>query len=394
MPRFPESLHWYPFVRVCWMLAFTILQGCSGDKPAAGPPPAVEVKATPVVQRNTPIYSELVGEIRASQEVELRARVGGVLLKKHFQDGTIVQRGQVLFTIDPREPLAALADTKAQLAEAEASHARARAEVERYRPLVAENAISKQVYDNTVTEEQQSAARVDAVKAAIAQAQLSVGYTTIEAPLTGRIGKAEVFEGALIAAGSTLLATVSVDNPAWVYFNISETQLLEFSRRYGTEPLPADDPKRRVSLTLADGNAYSRPGRVDFADRAVAAETGTFTLRATFPNPGHVLRPGLYARVRVQTDFRENALLIPERAVQQLLGRYSVTVVGADNKAEVREVTLGPRVNGRWVVESGLQAGDHVVVEGSLKAAPGTPLKITELTGADMTSPKTPQEPR
>ncbi|MGH9793750.1 MAG: efflux RND transporter periplasmic adaptor subunit [Candidatus Acidiferrales bacterium] len=376
------------------MAVLAILQGCSGDKPAAGPPPAVEVKATPVVQRSTPIYSELVGEIRASQEVELRARIGGILLKKHFQDGTIVQRGQVLFTIDPREPLAALADTKAQLAEAEASHARARAEVERYRPLVAENAISKQVYDNTVTEEQQAAARVDAVKAAIAQAQLSVGYTTIEAPLTGRIGKAEVFEGALIAAGSTLLATVSVDDPAWVYFNISETQLLDFYRRYGTKPLPADHPIRRVSLTLADGNRYPHAGRIDFAERAVAAETGTFALRATFPNPGHVLRPGLYGHVRVQTDFRENALLIPERAVRELLGRYSVTIVGAEDKAEVREVTLGPRVNGHWVVESGLQAGDRVLVEGSIKAAPGTPLQVTVVNPSHVASPSASSEPK
>lgn len=256
MPRFPEWLYRYHFVRAGLVLAFMILQGCSGNRPAAGPPPAVEVKATPVVQRSTPIYSELVGEIRASQEVELRARVSGVLLQKHFRDGTIVQRGQKLFTIDPREPLAVLADVKAQLAEAEAAHARARAEVERYRPLVAENAISKQVYDNTVTEEQQATARVDAVKAAIAQAQLSVGYTSIEAPLTGRIGKAEVFEGALIAAGSTLLATVSVDNPAWVYFNISETQLLEFYRRYGTKPLPAECRDSRAKR--------AGPGRPDW----------------------------------------------------------------------------------------------------------------------------------
>jgi membrane fusion protein (multidrug efflux system) len=317
--------------------------------------------------------------VKGSQEVQIRSRVSGILLTKHFEDGTLVEEGQLLFSVDPREYLAQVASAQANVAAAQANLVRANEDVSRYGPLLKDEAISQQVYDNAVAVAKQSAAQVEASKAALDQARLGVEYAEIRSPLDGRIGMSQVFPGDLISAGQTQLATVSSDDPAWVYFNISEADVLRiFGRTGGKEPA-ADDPARIVQLILSNGEVYPLPGLINFSDRALDPTTGTYKLRAEFPNPAHRLIPGLFARVRATSGRPANAIVVPDRAVQEQLGKFFLTVVGKDDKAEMLPVTLGPRFGNRQVIASGLKAGDKVVVEGLQKARPGSTLKVTEV---------------
>jgi membrane fusion protein, multidrug efflux system len=369
-----------------WLVAIALAgaaTGCSRQQDAAPPAPPVEVKAVTVQPSATETYADKVGEVRGSQEVDLRARVSGILLATHFQDGSLVKEGQLLFSIDAREFRAQVASAQARLASAEANLSRARQDVERYRPLLAEEAIARQVYDNAVATQRQAEAEVSASRAALDETKLGLDYAEVRAPLTGRIGAAQAFPGSLVTAGQTVLATLSSDDPAWVYFTISEAELLDFERRTGGMETAADDPVRVVKLILSDGSVYPLPGRINFSDRALDPTMGTYSLRAEFPNPDHRLLPGLFARVRGTSGRLENALVVPDRAVQEQLGRYFLTVVGKDGKAELRPVELGQRFGNRQVINSGLAAGDRVVVEGLQKARPGTPLKVTPVTLED-----------
>ncbi|HSQ69456.1 MAG TPA: efflux RND transporter periplasmic adaptor subunit [Steroidobacteraceae bacterium] len=362
------------------------LAGCS--RQGAAPPQAgVEVKAVTAQPGSTDIYRDLVGEVRGSKEVEIRARVSGILLGKHFEDGSLVNEGDLLYTIDAREYRAQVATAEAQLAAAQANLARAQQDVERYEPLLRENAISRQVYDTAVAAAKQADAQVEASRAAITEAKLGVEFASVRAPLTGRIGASQVFEGALITAGQTLLATISADDPAWVYFSVSEADLLSYERRLRERGTLDDDASRTVRLQLSDGSMYPHPGIINFADRALDPTTGTYRLRAEFPNSEHLLRPGLFARIRVIAERRSGVIMLPDRAVQQQLGRYFVTVVGEGDKAETRPVELGPRLGNRVVIEQGLEVGDRVVVEGIQKARPGTPLIVTMVTPEELAAP-------
>jgi membrane fusion protein, multidrug efflux system len=349
----------------------------------------------PVIERTTDIATSYVGEVRGSDEVEVRARVTGVLISKHFVDGALVKKGDLLFRIDDRAFRNELAQAEARVAEAETLLVKAREDVVRYTPLVKTQAISRQIYDNAVAAEQQAAARVEAVKSGIAAANLSIEYATVRAPISGRIGEALLMPGGLVTAGNTPLAKVSQANPAWVYFSVAEAQLLQFTRRYAAPSAreAAMDRIRNVSLVLADGSEYPLPGTINFGDRAIDPKTGSYTLRAQFDNPDGLLRPGLYGRVTLVGDRIENALLVPDRAVQEQLGTYFVTVVGAGDKAELRTVTLGPRTGSYVVIASGLTPGDRVVVEGTLKARPGTLVKATPITEAELAGTAVPVAP-
>jgi len=361
--------------------------GCGRKPPAAPPAGPAEVKAITVEPSDTVTYADKVGEVKGSQEVELRARVSGILLAKHFDDGTLVKEGQLLFSIDAREFRAQVASAQAQLASAEANLSRARQDVERYKPLLADEAIARQVYDNAVATQSQAEAQVDASRAALDETRLGLEYADVRAPLSGRIGAAQVFPGSLITAGQTALATLSSDDPAWAYFTISESELLDFERRLAGKRLTADDPLRVVHLILSDGSVYPLPGRINFGDRALDPTTGTYRIRAEFPNPDHKLIPGLFARVRATGGELQNALVVPDRAVREQLGKYFLTVVGEGDNAELRPVELGPRFGNRQVIKSGLAAGDRVVVEGLQKARPGTPLKVTMVKIEDFDRP-------
>jgi membrane fusion protein (multidrug efflux system) len=368
----------------CLLLAASIaVPGCM--KKPEGPPaaPPVEVKAITVAPSDTVMYADKVGEVKGSQEVDIRSMVSGILLQKHFEDGTLVEKGQLLYSVDAREFRAQVANAEAQVASAEANLARARQDVERYKPLLADEAISRQVYDNAVAAQRQAEAQVSASRAALDQTRLGVEYAEIRAPLHGRIGAVQVFPGDLVTAGQTQLGTVSSDDPAWVYFQISEAELLNATRRNGTADPPPDDPVRVVKLILSDGTVYPQTGLIVFGDRALDPTTGTYRLRAEFPNPEHRLIPGMFARVRATTGQPLRAIVVPDRAVQEQLGKYFLTVVGEGDKAELKPVTLGPRFGNRQVIQAGIAAGDRVVVEGLQKARPGTVLKVTAVSLED-----------
>jgi membrane fusion protein, multidrug efflux system len=338
------------------------------------------------------MYADKVGEVKGSQEVDIRSMVSGILLKKHFDDGTMVAKGQLLYSVDPREFLAQVANAEAQVASAEANLSRSRQDVERYRPLVADEAIARQVYDNAVAAARQAEAQVTASRAALDQTRLGVEYAQIRAPLSGRIGAVQIFPGDLVTAGQTLLGTISSDDPAWVYFQISETEMLAFVKRHGTTDPPPDDPARVVKLILSDGSDYPLTGLINFGDRALDPTTGTLKIRAEFPNPEHRLIPGMFVRVRATTGQPVSALVVPDRAVQEQLGKYFLTVVGAEDKAELRPVVLGPRFGNRQVINSGIESGDRVVVEGLQKARPGSPLKVVAVALEDFDRPAAPAE--
>ncbi len=370
-------------------IATLAVAGC-GQKPQGLPTGGpVEVKAITAEASPTVMYSDKVGEVKGSQEVDIRSMVSGILLKKHFEDGSLVTKGQLLYSIDPREFRAQVANAEAQVASAQANLARARQDVERYRPLLADEAISRQVYDNAVAAQRQAEAQVTASRAALDQTRLGVEYSEIRAPLHGRIGAVQVFPGDLVTAGQTQLGTISSDDPAWVYFQISEADWLNFNQRHGTaEPAP-NDPIRVVQLLLSNGTTYPQTGLINFGDRALDPTTGTYRLRAEFPNPEHLLIPGMFARVRATTGQPMNALVVPDRAVQEQLGKYFLTVVGADDKAELRPVVLGPRFGNRQVIQSGLTAGDRVIVEGLQKARPGSPVKVIPVSIDEFDRPAT-----
>lgn len=373
-------------VLCAWTIGPGGLWAC-GKKDAAGGMPPAEVKAIAVQPSDTQLYVDKVGEVRGSQEVDIHARVSGVLLRKHFVDGALVKENEPLFSIDAREYRAQVANARAQLAAAEANLARAEQDVNRYAPLLAENAISRQVYDSAVAAAKQARAQVNAVRASIEEAELGVDFATVRAPFTGRIGEAKVFEGALITAGVTELVALYRDDPAWVHFNVSEAELLEYQRRFGPAQPAADAPVREVRLQLSDGSLYPEKGRINFIASALDATTGTFALRAEFPNPQHILIPGLFARIRVTAEQRTQAIVVPDRCVQQQLGRYFVIVVGEGDKAEMRAIRPGPRMGNQWIVDDGLRAGDRVVVEGVQKARPGSPLKVTLITADQLDAP-------
>src|SRR6056297_641966 len=364
-----------------WLLGLLLLTGCS-PPPEPPPPPAVGVKAMRVEPAPLQLFREYVGEVSGSRDVVVRSRVGGVLLEKHFRDGALVEEGQLLFTIDSRELQARLSGAEAALGAARANLARAREDVDRYEALLAENAIARQTYDNAVAALEAARAEVEGNAALVEQAALGVEYASIRAPLGGRIGAAQVAVGDLITAGRTALAELSEDDPAWVYFRLSENELLEFIRRPDAGEAGAGRAAPRVQLIFSDGSTYEHTGVINFTDRALDAGTGTYRLRGEFPNPDHRLIPGLFARIRVQVDELEAAITVPDRAVVQLLGRYFVTVVGADGRAEQRPVETGPRQGGLWVIEQGLEPRDRVVVEGIQKAAPGTPLEVQDMRPA------------
>ena len=349
-----------------------LLASCGKKVEAPPPPPPPEVVVQVVSQQTTPLKVDIVAEVKAYREVELRPRVTGLVTKLSFQPGQRVKEGELLMQIDPRPYDEQVTDAQAKLAESEAQLARARQDVARYEPLLPDNAIPRQTYDQAVAQEKSNAAVVTARRASLETAKLSRSYAEVRSPITGRIGLQKVELGALATAGQTVLATVSTLDPMVVYFSVPEIAYLEYARRLaalqkagkaGTEP--------PVDLILADGSTYRQRGKFDFADRALDASTGTLTVRAVFANPDDLLRPGMNVRVRFVSEVAENAILIPQRAVTEMLGKQFASVVGADNKVEQRPITTGARIGELWLVKSGLKAGEKIVVDGLQKARPG-----------------------
>ena len=357
------------------LLAVSILAGCN-KSPGTVAPPIPEVSVQQVIQKPTALSMDIVGEIKAFREVDLRARVSGNLMKLNFRPGQKINEGDLLFVIDPGTYETALANAQASMAESAAALARVRQDVERYKPLLPDNAIPRQTYDQAVAQEQQSAAVVAGRKSAVERAKLDLGYAQVRSPVSGKIGLQKVEVGTFVSAGQTSLATVSTLDPVVVYFSVAETDYLAFVKRTETARQAGKKAvERPVELVLADGSVYDQTGQIDFSDRAVNSATGTLTLRAVFPNPKDLLRPGMTSRVRIYYDEVDDALLVHQKSVSETLGKYFVTVIGEGDKAEMRPVKLGPRVGDLWLVEGGLKNGERIVVEGVQKARPGQPVK-------------------
>jgi membrane fusion protein (multidrug efflux system) len=365
------------------ILSMVLVSGCS--KQAAPAPQAVEVKAMQVVQRDTPITYEFIGTIEAKDEVQIRAKVSGNIVAKMVTGGAEVSEGQPLFRIDSRQYNSALLTNQAQAAQSEALLAKARKDVGRYSQLASQGAIAQQTLDNAVTEEQQSAAAANANWAKVQQAQEDIEDTMILSPFNGRIDIKDLSVGSFVQAGSTIMATISSVDPVMVKFSMSENEYLQFAKsNNGASPA---EWGRNLKLILSDGSTYPITGQIEQVDKGLATGTGTLSFKASFANPNKLLVPGMFARVAVQSEMRPGAFLIPQRAVQQMLDKTLITVVGEDNKTETRAVKMGTKIGNMWVVDEGVTANDRVVVEGFLKTPPGTPVSVIMIGPDDLQTP-------
>jgi membrane fusion protein (multidrug efflux system) len=359
------------------LTAALLVTAACAEPPPPAPPPPPDVDVAEVIQRDVPVYMEAIGETRGSQEIDVRARVSGVLQTVDFEEGSLVREGQLLYTIDPREFAANVGQARGVLAQAVAEQARLDQDVARYKPLVEQNAIPRQTYETAVAQAEAAKAGVAAAQAAVARAELDVEYAKVYAPTSGLVGKTEVNPGNLVGRGeSTLLTRISKVDPIHARFSISERDYLTLARRRESGELQRS-AQAPFELVLADGSTHPYGGRLAFADRLVDPTTGTLLIEVSFPNPNGLIRPGQYGRVRIAVDMRTNAILVPQKAVQELQATYSVAVVSRGNTVEIRPVTVGPRVGTLWVIESGLNAGDRVVVEGMQKVRPGMTVNPT-----------------
>jgi membrane fusion protein (multidrug efflux system) len=351
---------------VCLFLAAAV--GCS--KKEAPPPPPPEVQVAEVIQKDVPIYVELVGATLGSEDVEIRSRVEGYLVSINFTEGSLVRKGQLLYKIDPQPFLVAIDQAKANLATAQAGLEKTNNDVARYKPLFEKQAVSKQELDNALSAQEAALAQVAAHKAAVAQAQLDLGYTNITSPVDGVIGTTQKKVGSLVGRGETVLNTVSQLNPILFRCAIAEAEYLQLARR-GADRDKSLEKKFGVELILADGTVFPHKGRLDAIERAVDPTTGTLTGQFRFPNPEDILRPGQYGKARFVTDVKEGAMLVPQLAVQEIQGLYSVMVVKPDATVEQRMVKAGERVGNLWIIDSGVKPGEKVIVEGLQKVKPG-----------------------
>jgi membrane fusion protein (multidrug efflux system) len=343
------------------LAAALLVGGCK--KPAPAPPPPAEVYVTPVVQQDVPIFLELVGQTAGFQDVEIRARVEGFLETVNFREGSFVQKGQLLYQID-RKPLeAALMGAKAEQARSQATLEKTETDVARYTPLAAKQAVSRQELDNALSARLAARAQVNAARAAVEEATLSLGYTRVTAPIAGLIGTTKVKAGNLVVRGEpTLLTTISQIDPMIFRVAVSEADYMRLRKR--TADTVAQARRAGIELTLADGTVHPNKGVVGPVEREVDPATGTLGVQLLFPNPDQILRPGQYGKVRVLVDNRRDALLVPQRAVQEVQNLRSVAVVDTENRVAFRNVSVGPRVDTLWVIEEGLEPGDQVVAEG------------------------------
>lgn len=367
------------------VLAVLGLGGCKPAAPVAAQPPPAEVVVDVIATRRVAVTNELPGRIDAVRVAQVRARVAGILLQRTFVEGADVKSGDVLFEIDPAQFKANLASAQASLAKAEASQQQARAIFDRYKGLLEVEAVSRQDYDNASAAALQTAAEVQAAKAAVANATLNLGYASVTAPIAGRIGRALVTEGALVGQNeSTPLATVQQLDPVYFDFTQSSADVLRLRRALESGRVRSMAPgAAQVTLLLEDGSVYQHPGKLLFSDITVDPNTGMVMLRAEFPNPERLLLPGMFARGRLEQAVNEEAITAPMRAIARGAGGAATAlVVDAANKVEVRMLTLGDSVGDRWIVTAGLKAGDRIIVEGLQKARPGAVVKPFPVGGS------------
>ena len=403
---------------VCAILLVVLAAaGCSQGTSAANPAP-LAVEVVEVQQKDVPIYGEWIGTLDGLVNADIKAQVSGYLLKQGYTEGSFVRKGQSLFDIDPRpfqasldqsqgqlaqangglaQAKAQLVQSEAQLAAAEANQHKAQLDEDRYVPLAKQEAITQQDMDNATqgnlaakaqvqaakagvetarAQIQAANAAVEAAQAAVATARLNLGFTQLISPIDGIAGQAQQQVGALVSPASGAVTTVSTVDPVKVYFTVSEQEYLDFNRRFPTQASrDAETGRLPLELILADGTTYAQTGKFFFADRQVNQTTGAIRLAGLFPNPGNILRPGQYGRVRTSTRTHLGALLVPQRAVTELQGTYQVAVVDGENKISIRTVKVGDRTGRMWIIDEGLKSGERVVAEGVQKVGPGMIVK-------------------
>ncbi len=359
--------------------AALVVCGCKKETPPPPPPPGVVVMD--ITPTNVPLSAEIIGQLDSPQNIEIRARVEAFVQEMPFIEGTNVTSGQLLFKLDDGPYQQRLLAAKGSLGEAEAALKKSQADVARLRPLAEKRAVPQQDLDNALASVDVGKAAVFSAKAQVEAAQLDLSYCTVSAPTNGLIGAKQVSIGELVGKGQpTLMATMSTLDPIWIYCNVSEVGLLnadEYARRTGKRVIDAP-----VTLILANGSEHPQKGRIVFIDRAVDVKTGTLRLRGQFPNPEQLLRPGMFGRMRLDLGLRADSILVPERAVTELQGKNFVWVIGPDNKAERRKVTVGQQLGEGLLILENLKAGERIVVEGLQKVRDGGEVK--PMTAAQM----------
>jgi membrane fusion protein (multidrug efflux system) len=357
-----------------------LLNGCKKEKTSVATVQTVEVTAVKVEPRTVPITFEWIAQTESSRQVEIRARVDGILEKRVYREGSLVHEGEVLFEMERKPFEARLALAKAELGEQEARLANARQTLARVNDLSQKRVVSRQDLDDATNSERAAAAAVEAAKAKVTEAELNLSYTTVRAPITGLSSYATKHDGSYIGAGAdSMLTYVAALDPIRVNFSVSENQLLRFRDeiKAGRLVVPPDDAFE-VEVVLADGQIHPQKGRLTFGDLAFSRDTGTYLVRAEVPNPEGDLRPGQFVHARLLGAVRPNAILIPKRSVLQGAQGSFVWVVGPQSKAELRPIELGDWYGDDWFVNEGLQAGETVVVDGGIKVQPGATLKVVE----------------
>jgi membrane fusion protein (multidrug efflux system) len=367
--------------------AVLLLAGC--DKPAPPPPPPAEVLAVTVTSQTVPVTVQFVAQVESSHQVEILARVSGFLDKILYKEGALVKAGQLMFQIDPKPFQAAVSAAKGEVANREAQLWTAKANLDRVKPLAALDAISKSDLDNATGDVQSAEAALYSARANLDKAQLDLGYTTIHAPVTGVSGQAFFREGTYLTAGATgRLSYVAQIDPIWVTFSVSQNQMAQRQQEVASGKLvrPAD-LNYQVELELSDGTLYPFAGKLNFVSPTFNRETGTFLVRAELPNANGVLRPGMFVKANVKGDTRPNAMVVPQKAVQETSNGHVVYLAGADGKAEIRPVIVGDWVGNDWVIKEGLKGGEQIIVDGFQRLAPGASVKAvsTQKQGAAAT---------
>jgi membrane fusion protein (multidrug efflux system) len=380
----PTSRFWpaHQYLVILASLLAVALTGCSKkEATAAAAPPEVEVVG--VIQEDVPLYTECISTLDGYVNAEIRPQVSGYLLEQNYQEGTVVRKGQTLFEIDPRPLQAALEQAKGQLAQADAQLGKTKLDVARDTPLAQQSAIPQAQLDNDIQANESALAVVAAAKAQVDQAQLNLSFTTVRSLVDGIAGVAKGQIGDLVGP-TTILTTVSQVDPIKAYFAISEGEYMKFAQRISA----VAEGRRRVGeqkvleLVLSDGSVYPRKGWVVLADRQVDVKTGTIRMAGAFDNPGGILRPGMFGRVRAVTGTAKDALLVPQRSVIETQGSYSVVVVDAVQRASIRPVKTGERVGQNWIITEGVKPGEEVIADGIQKAKQGSEVRTKKFKPA------------
>ena len=359
----------------------TIFTGCGEDQQKAAQAPKVQVKVMKVVQRDTPLASEYPGQLVGTEEVKVQSKVSGSVVDKFVVGGQFVEAGQLLYKIDARQLETSILQAQADLAQTEANLHNAEIDLQRYQMLLKENAIAEQTVTTQESTVRSYQAALGVKQAAIRLAQQNLSDTNIYAPMSGQLGVDDVAVGTFITAGQTSLVSIGSINPIFAQFTISENEYLKFMT---VQAMQSSHNPMTATITLADGKEYPFEGRVVETDRQLANNTGSLVLKAVFPNQSGLLMPGMFARVKLEGETIPNAILVPQRAVQQLLGKSFVMIVDENGKAKAQSVELAQQIGSYYIVTSGLKASDRIVVEGLTSLQEGMDLAITEVTPGEM----------